>query len=214
MADVVKKFANYDDILLCKTPIVWIEKALSHIDILLTDHANCEKKAAATAMNLLFRYTHNIQLQHKMSRLAREELRHFEQVLHLMQKRNIDYVPLSASGYAEKLRKPVRTSEPGRLMDTLIAGAFIEARSCERFAALVPYLAPIDEELARYYQRLCKSEARHFHDYFALALTTGLEEEVYERIILFANTEKEAVLAEDQQFRFHSGIPAEYSSLC
>lgn len=208
MANLTEDFTSYCDILLCKTPVLWIKKALTCVDLLLTDHANCEKKAAASAMNMLFRYIHNSPLQHKMSRLAREELRHFEQVLSLMEKRNIEYMPLSASGYAEKLRKPIRTSEPGRLVDSLIVGAIIEARSCERFAALAPYLASSDEELSRYYQRLCKSEARHFHDYLSLAAIAGSEKVVRERIVVFANAEKEAVLAEDDKFRFHSGIPA------
>ena len=78
-----------ENFLPCATPARWIENALAHPEILLIDHANCEKKAASTAMNLIYRYTDDFDLLNKMSRLAREELRHFEQVLALMKKRGV-----------------------------------------------------------------------------------------------------------------------------
>ena len=154
--------------LVSSTPRQWVETALQHQDILLIDHAHCEKKAAATAMQLMFRYPQKSTLLTKMSRLAREELIHFDQVCRLMQARDVTYDHLTASRYAAGLHKMVRTHEPLKLMDTLIIGAFVEARSCERFAALIPFL---DEELAAFYQSLLKSEARHYKDYIKLALT-------------------------------------------
>src|SRR5690606_28789257 len=105
-----------------------------------------------------------------MSRLAREELVHHEQVLRIMKKRRIGPRPVSASRYASGLRKQVRSSEPHKLIDTLVVGAFIEARSCERFEALVPHL---DEELGKFYGGLLKSEARHFQGYLKLAFQYG-----------------------------------------
>ena len=117
-------------------------------------------------MNLMYRYVEHHQLLQKLSRLAREELRHFEQVIAIMQARGIRYPQLSASRYAGELRKQVRTHEPGRLVDTLLVGAIIEARSCERFAALAPEL---DAELAAFYTSLLQSESRHFTDYLKLA---------------------------------------------
>ena len=148
--------SHIQSFLLCATPQRWIESALCDIPLLLIDHANCEKKAASTALNLMYRYVDNYQLLNKMSRLAREELRHFEQVIAIMKKRNIDYKHIEAARYAGELRKVVRTSEPEKLIDTLIVGAIIEARSCERFAKLAPYL---DEELQIFYLSLLKSEA-------------------------------------------------------
>ncbi len=213
MTTLAEEFLSYNDILLCSTPEKWLKKAVDNIDIILTDHANCEKKAAATAMNLMFRYVNNSPLQYKMSRLAREELHHYEQVMRLMEKRNIVYRPLSASGYAEKLRKPIRTSEPFRLIDSLIVGAIIEARSCERFFSFAPYIEESDEALARYYYRLCKSEARHFQDYLALATNEGSEDEIRARIAVFAEAEREAVCMKDEKFRFHSGVPTEEQCL-
>ena len=132
----------------CKTPDRWLENALDNQAIMLIDHANCEKKAASTAMNLIYRYVDNFELINKMSRLIREEMRHFEQVIAIMRRRDISYQHITASRYASGLRELARNDDPGKLIDILIIGAFIEARSCERFARLAPYL---DSELEAFY---------------------------------------------------------------
>jgi tRNA 2-(methylsulfanyl)-N6-isopentenyladenosine37 hydroxylase len=134
----------------CPTPDLWLENALNNQTVMLIDHANCEKKAASTALNLIYRYTDNFELLNKMSRLVREEMRHFEQVIKIMTQRNIPYQHISASRYAAGLREVVRKDDPGRLVDVLIVGAFIEARSCERFAKIAPHL---DSELRRFISR-------------------------------------------------------------
>lgn len=188
---------------LAPTPPSWIERAVANLPILLVDHANCEKKAASTALNLMYRYTDRPQLLQKMSRLAREELRHFEQVLAIMQKRGIEYIQLSASRYAGELKKTVRTHEPARLIDSLIVGAIIEARSCERFEALVPRL---DAELSDFYASLLKSEARHYRDYLNLAEEVG-GESLEPRIEHFLQRERNLICSPDEEFRFHSGDP-------
>jgi tRNA 2-(methylsulfanyl)-N6-isopentenyladenosine37 hydroxylase len=187
----------------CPTPQAWIDAALQNIDILLVDHANCEKKAAATAMNLMYRYVDQPVLLEKMSQLAREELLHFEQVVSLMRERNIPYIQLGPARYAAGLRQHVRTHEPARLVDLLVVGAFVEARSCERFAALVPHL---DAGLAKYYKSLLRSEARHFEDYLMLARECDAGD-IEERIAFFAGVEQQLINSADSQFRFHSGIP-------
>ena len=169
---------------------------------MLIDHANCEKKAAATALSLMHRYTDNAALLNKMSRLAREGLRHFEQVTQIMARRDVAYRPLSASRYAQGLHVGVRRSEPGRLIDTLIVGALIEARSCERFAKLAPHL---DEQLGEFYSSLLQSEARHFADYLKLAESPCDEFPFLERVTYFSSLEAELVTAADKEFRFHSG---------
>ena len=194
------------EFLRCETPQAWIERALENLDVLLIDHANCEKKAASTALNLMYRYTENFQLLNKLSRLAREELRHFEQVVSILKKRDIDYVYVSASDYASGLMKHARKDEPYRLIDTLIIGGIIEARSCERFAALAPYL---DDELGEFYVGLLKSEARHFSDYLALAKTAAEKVEdgyLDSRVGFFLELDKNLVLGSSKEFRFHSGV--------
>jgi tRNA-(ms[2]io[6]A)-hydroxylase len=188
----------------CSTPEGWINAALKEQSLLLIDHATCEKKAAATAMSLLHRHTDQPELMNKMSRLAREELRHFEQVLGLMRKRHIAYSSVSASRYAGSLHALVRKQDPGRLVDTLLLGALIEARSCERFAALAPHL---DAELSKFYFSLLKSESRHFLDYLALAKSIASKDEVEERLGVFRSCEKELIEGKDHELRFHSGVP-------
>lgn len=193
-----------DTFLLNRTPDAWIQAALVNQGVLLIDHANCEKKAASTALNLMFRYIDRPELLEKMSRLAREELRHFEQVLAFMQRRGVEYAHVTASRYAEGMRRHVATHEPAKLIDILIVGAFIEARSCERFKSLAPHL---DEELGRYYTGLLRSESRHFRDYLKLAESYA-DGPIEERVAFFAEVEAELIERPDKQFRFHSGPPA------
>lgn len=187
----------------CETPQRWLEWACVNQPTLLVDHANCEKKAAATAMNLLYRYVAHTELLNKMSQLAREELLHFQQVVTLMAARGIPYVQLSASRYAAGLREHIRKDHHGILTDTLIIGAFVEARSCERFARLAPLL---DDELAKFYRSLLRSEGRHFEDYLALAQLYA-REDITMHIARFAAIERHLIESEDTEFRFHSGVP-------
>lgn len=187
--------------LLCETPDKWVETALENQELMLIDHANCEKKAASTAMNLMYRCIDKHDLLNKMSKLAREELMHFEQVIKIMKKRNIEYVSVSAARYAGGMRETARSSGEGKLIDTLIIGAFIEARSCERFSKVAPHL---DEELQKFYLGLLASESRHFKDYLKLAQKYA-GEPIDERIAHFAQIEKSLIESPDTEFRFHSG---------
>lgn len=187
----------------CETPDNWVQTALANQAVMLVDHANCEKKAASTAMNLLYRYIDRPELLDKLSSLAREELRHFEQVLAIMRKRDIEYVHVTPSRYALGMRQNVATHEPNKLVDTLIVGAYIEARSCERFAKIAPLL---DAELSHFYFSLLRSEARHFQDYLALAdLYSEPGFDMAARLKLFGEQEAALILQVDTEFRFHSG---------
>ncbi len=148
------------------TPPAWIEAACAARDILVVDHANCEKKAASTALALMFAYAEDLDLADRLSRLAREELRHYEQVAKLARALGIVPRRLAPGRYAAGLRRLVAHTEPEREIDLMIAGAFIEARSCERFEALAPVIgAPLDALFAG----LHKAEARHFRVYLDLA---------------------------------------------
>jgi tRNA-(ms[2]io[6]A)-hydroxylase len=198
MNDALQDIHNF---LPCRTPDRWIENALAHQDLMLIDHAHCEKKAASTALSLMYRYVDNTDLLNKMSRLAREELRHFEQVLAIMKKRGVTYDHLTPARYAAGLRKEVRAEDPGKLVDVLIVGAIIEARSCERFAALAPHL---DDRLADFYNGLLKSEARHYRDYLTLA-EQAAGKPIDDRVAAFMAIEKSLIESPDTEFRFHSG---------
>lgn len=191
------------EFLACETPAAWLQAALANQEQLLIDHANCEKKAAAAAMHLMYRYTSKTDLLQKMSQLAREELLHFQQVVELMAQRGVSYIRLSPARYAGALRAQIATGGNEQLTDTLIVGAFIEARSCERFAKLAPLL---DAELSRFYKSLLRSESRHYRDYLALAQLYS-SQSIEPRVAEFAALEAELISSPDPEFRFHSGIP-------
>jgi tRNA 2-(methylsulfanyl)-N6-isopentenyladenosine37 hydroxylase len=188
------------------TPASWVAQACAQADVLLIDHANCEKKAASTALSLMFAYAEDLELAAKMSRLAREELRHYEQVAKLMCTLQIAPQRLAPGRYAERMRRLVAKSEPRREVDLMICGAFIEARSCERFAALATV---IDAPLRDLFQGLHDAEARHFKVYLGLAAraATRAEVDLETRIGEFAAAEAHLISSPDPLFRFHSGVP-------
>ena len=188
----------------CQTSQKWLDIAKNHLPLLMQDHANCEKKAAGTAMNLIFRYEFYRDLQEKLSQLVREEMLHYEQVMKLMKERNIEWFHLPAGRYAKGLLKHKRTFEPAGMIDVLIIGAFIEARSCERFSALADVID--DEKLSKYYKYLLKSESRHYEDYLSLAQSIS-EDDISSRVAFFREVEKELIDSPDDELRFHSGVP-------
>lgn len=192
------------DFLGCRTPDAWVQAAVQQQEVMLLDHKNCEFKAASTALSLIAKYGQHLDLINYMSRLAREELVHHEQVLRILKKRKIGLRPISASRYASGLRAIVRTHEPHKLVDTLVVGAFIEARSCERFEAVVPHL---DEELSRFYFGLLKSEARHFQNYLRFAYQYVEAADVERSIAKVRVAEQVLIETPDPEFRFHSGVP-------
>jgi tRNA-(ms[2]io[6]A)-hydroxylase len=189
------------------TPEAWVRAARDRLPELLLDHANCELKAAATALDLIRRYPGRRALAERMSRLAREELRHFEQVMQLMDRLSVPFRRLSASRYAAALNAAVRRGEPERLLDRLLVGALIEARSCERFGAVAPHLPA---EVREFYRGLLASEARHFAHYLAFARSeTGVGEAALDaRLAELRALEARLVATPDPEFRFHSGVPA------
>ncbi|MDW6003664.1 tRNA isopentenyl-2-thiomethyl-A-37 hydroxylase MiaE [Vibrio mangrovi] len=139
----------------------------------------------------------------KMVLLIKEELHHFYQVLEIMEKKGIAYENIPAGRYAKGLLSQVKTYEPDALIDKLIIGAYIEARSCERFAKLAPHM---DEEISRFYISLLRSEARHYQDYLTLAEQIA-QKDISERIKQLGKVEAELILTPDHNFKFHSGIP-------
>ncbi len=191
------------EVLRAPTDPSWFATAAGRWGELLIDHANCEKKAASTALSLMFAYPEDFDLANRMSKLAREELRHFELVQHKLSELGVPFRRLSPSRYAEGLRRALRRTEPERCVDLLLCGALIEARSHERFMGLVERLG---EPLAGFYASLAASEARHAGLYLRLAEKRGSD--VRARLDELAVVEAELATAPDPEFRFHSGTPA------
>jgi tRNA-(ms[2]io[6]A)-hydroxylase len=180
-----KNVSSINDFLPCSTPSQWVKNAVDNQDILLIDHANCEKKAASMALSFLFKHPDKPDLCFRMSKIAREELVH----------------------YASGLRKIIHSDEVRRFIDLLIIGAVVEARSCERFEKIAPKLDPI---LQKFYQGLLESEKRHFTIYLEFAYQYAAESNktscyVDSRIEKFLDTEKKLIELPDDQFQFHSG---------
>jgi len=194
---------NAASILLAPTPATWVDGAVERWRELLIDHANCEKKAASTALALMFAYPEDRALGLALSRLAREELRHFEQVQKMMAALDVSFVRQRPGRYASELRALLRTSDPGRKLDLLLAGALIEARSCEGFRLLAPRLQP---PLAGFYAQLEQSEARHFELYIGFACAAA-PETWRGRLQELAEKEAQLATSADPEFRFHSGAP-------
>ncbi len=139
----------------------------------------------------------------KMVLLIKEELHHFYQVLEIMHDYGVEYKSITPSRYAKGMLKHVKNYEPDALVDKLIVGAYIEARSCERFAQLAPH---VDQRLADFYVSLLRSEARHFEDYLNLARDIA-GTDISERIAYFGQVEANLVTSVDTDFKFHSGVP-------
>lgn len=191
--------------LMVETPETWLRAAADNLDLLLLDHANCEMKAASTALALIYRYPEHRELTLCMSRLAREELRHFEQVQKHIDRRSIRRQKIGPAPYAGELLRLTSDKEPARLRQRLIVGALIEARSCERFARLIPWL---DEPLAEFYGGLLASESRHFLHYLELAQAAAAPAEGCQaEIDYFRQAEADIIVRPDKVLRFHSGPP-------
>lgn len=188
--------------LLIPTPERWLTQVESQIDLLLIDHAHCEKKAAGVAMNLLFAYVENAELTRAMTEIVAEELDHFHQVRALLDRRGIRFYKLPPSRYGPRLHELVSRQEPRRAVDRLLVAALIEARSCERFALLRDRLA--DRELADFYGSLFESEARHHSTYVRLAKDFQPEDAVRSRLAELAAAEAAIVAAGEAEPRMHS----------
>ena len=168
----------------------WLEQAIAHPDLVLLDHALCERKAASTALQLLFRYP------------ADEELEHFERVLALMRQRGIALKPLPAPPYGSSLVALVRRQDPERKLDSFLVAGLIEARSHERMALLAAH-SP-DPELRQLYGDLLASEARHFGLYWVLCEARFPRAQVVERLEQLAEAEAAILAPLHPQPRMHS----------
>jgi tRNA-(ms[2]io[6]A)-hydroxylase len=180
----------------------WLARVEEHIQDLLLDHAHCEKKAAGTAMNLIFAYVDRVELVRELSAIVEEELAHFRLVLDLLESRGIRFRRLKPSSYGARLNELVSRQEPQKAVDRLLVAALIESRSCERFALLRDHLA--DRELAEFYGSLFESEARHHATYVRFAKHFAPEVAVHQRLEELAEREAEIIASGDDLPRMHS----------
>lgn len=189
--------------ILCEpTTSAWLEQAMANLDTILLDHSHCERKAAGTAINLMFRYPSHSKLVRQLTAIAREELEHFELVNQILEQRGIPLAPLNAPPYAKGLMSHVRTQEPDRLLDALLVSGLIEARSHERLGLLGTHLP--DPKLAAFYRSLMASEARHFGIYWLLADAYFDRDLVQSRLAELAIVESELLATLHYQPRIHS----------
>ncbi len=185
-----------------ETDARWLAQVDAHLDEVLIDHAHCEKKAAGTALNLIFHYVEHAELCREMTEIVNEELEHFHMVLDLLAKRGVPFRRLKPSQYGRKLNDLVSKQEPQRAVDRLLVAGLIEARSCERFHALAEHVD--DQELADFYGGLFESEARHHTTYTRLARHYGSEEAVAARLDELAAAEAAIISVGEELPRMHS----------
>lgn len=184
------------------TDASWLAQVDSNLEEVLIDHAHCEKKAAGTALNLIFHYVEDIELCREMTEIVNEELEHFHMVIDLLARRGIRFRRLKPSQYGARLHALVRKSEPERAVDRLLVAGLIEARSCERFQALASHVK--DAELAEFYRSLFESEARHHSTYTRLAKHFAPEEVVDARLAELYRAEAEIMSEREPRARMHS----------
>jgi len=180
----------------------WLDQVTANVPELLIDHAHCEKKAAGTAMNLLFAYVENVDLCRAMTEIVQEELAHFHMVLDILAARDISFRKLSPSSYGRKLNDLVSKQEPRRAVDRLLVAGLIEARSCERFGLLRDHLP--DKQLADFFGGLFESEACHHSTYVRLAKSFASEDEVCSRLEELSDAEAVIIAEGDDVPRMHS----------
>ncbi len=150
----------------------WVEAALADVDALLVDHAHCEMKAASNAMSLIVRHGDRPELVSALTLLAEEELAHFRRVHELLVARGRALGPPPIDPYAAELRKVAAPKGKSvSLVDRLLVGALIEARSCERFKLLAERCP--DLELRAFYAELLACEAGHYRTFVDLAIAEG-----------------------------------------
>lgn len=189
-------------ILAVQTDASWVQRACADIDEILVDHAHCEKKAASTALSLLFRYPERDELLVPLTRLAQEELGHFAEVVEVLAARGVGLRHQVPSSYAGALMAAVRPTEPDRLVDTLLCAALIEARSCERMQLLADALA--DDRLVTLYRGLLRAEARHHAIYVKLATTVQDAVTVESRLSELARHESAVIATATPRPRLHA----------
>jgi len=181
---------------LCQpTASTWVAIASKNLDAVLADHAHCEMKAATTALSLALRAHENLDAVLTLTRLAEEELDHFRRVVEFLGRRGLALGQSPVDSYAAELRKATSHlpgALPNPIVDRLLVGALIEARSCERFKLLLDnWPDSAERELFDFYRELFECEARHCVQYRELAIrfAASLPERIDARLRQLAEAE-------------------------
>jgi tRNA-(ms[2]io[6]A)-hydroxylase len=172
-----------------ETDAAWAEEAIRDLGRVLVDHAHCEMKAASNALSLAARHPEVPAIVRALTVLAREEIDHFQQVLTLLEERGLSLGPPPVDTYVALLRRAAAADKRGPrlgvLVDRLLVGALIEARSCERFKLLADALerqagqagqaegAESEVSASAFYRQLLAAEARHYRELVDLALVAA-----------------------------------------
>jgi tRNA-(ms[2]io[6]A)-hydroxylase len=180
----------------------WVARMEIHMDQVLVDHAHCEKKAAGSAMSMVFAYVEHPVFIRPLTEIVEEELQHLREVMDVMDARGIPLVGQPQSTYGRRLGALIRTQEPEKVLDRCLVAALIEARSCERFTLLRDHL--LDRELGAFYGRLLESEARHHATYLRLAEHFVPKHVVRERLDALAEAEATIIAEGDPLPRLHA----------
>jgi len=187
------------------TPSEWVKAVATDTLALLSDHAHCELKAAASAQSLIAKNTQRPELVKELLSIAHEELQHFGRVVGVIESRGGSLSPVSGNRYAGELLRRGVSGRSSHLLDRLLVAALIEARSLERFRLLADHL--VDSELSSLYSELLTSEANHrafFIDAARSHFEEGVVEEELER---FAAVEAEVIQGLPFDHLVHSGPP-------
>ncbi len=163
------------------SPPGWIEAVLNDFGSFLQDHADCERKASATAMSLVAKYPNRLEIIPELIETAVEELEHFQQVYLIMQSRGIQLAhSIHEDLYIKALMRAQHDGLEERFLDRLLIASVIETRGAERFKIVADHLD--DDELSKFYKILWASEAKHGHIYVKMALNYFPSEKVYKRL--------------------------------
>jgi tRNA-(ms[2]io[6]A)-hydroxylase len=171
------------------------------VDAVLVDHAHCEMKAASNALSLATRHPGDAELARVLTDVAREEIEHFQRVLAMLEARGVTLGPPPVDAYAAELRRAAKDLPRGQgdaatLVDRLLVGALIEARSCERFKLLADATSTRPERASEHalWSELLAAEARHYRTFVDLAARVAAGDRVSVESRLEALAEAEAAI--------------------
>ncbi len=174
----------------CPSKPEWVAAVMDDFDSFLQDHADCERKASATAMSFVAKYPDRLEIIPELIEIGVEELEHFQMVYKVMEKRGVQLAhSIAGDPYIKSLMRLQHGDVMKRFMDRLLIASVVETRGAERFKMVAQ--AQTDEELAKFYKMLWISEAKHGHVYVKMALNYFPEKEVYDRLKYWVKMEGE-----------------------